>query len=280
MELSILVISHNSSRVLPECLERLQTHYPHAQKVVVDAASSDGSLELARQWPGLKTLSIANRGYAYAVNRGLEVAGGHYVAIMNSDVYLEAGDLEALAAALDSHPKAAMAGPVLMTPRGRPQSFGPLYAPYYLNLRRPRPVAWVSGALIVLKRDCLPELGGMDERFFFYNEDMEWGIRARRKGFQVLLVPRKVLHAGGASTPNDPRFIAEGYRGGLLLSQTHYSRIHGLHRKAVLLEAYLRVLLDPNPKRKTAYSLLLSRLGRQKELPSSFLLEESSKIHP
>lgn len=280
VELSILVISHNSSRVLPECLERLHKYYPHAQQVVVDAASSDGSLELARQWPNLKTLSVANRGYAYAVNRGLEVVSGHYVAIMNSDVYLEAGDLEALVAALTTHPKAVMAGPVLITPQGRPQSFGPFYAPYYFNLHKPRPVTWISGALIVLRRDHLPQLGGMDERFFFYNEDMEWGIRARRKGFEVLLIPRKVLHLGGASTPNDPRFIAEGYRGGLLLSQAHYSWIHGLHRKAVLLEAQLRVTLDPNPKRKAAYKLLLSRLGRQKDLPSSFLLEESSKIHP
>ncbi|WP_245533671.1 glycosyltransferase family 2 protein [Calidithermus timidus] len=280
MELSILVISHNSSQVLPECLERLQAHYPHAQRVVVDAASSDGSLELAQRWPGLQTLSVPNRGYAYAANRGLEVAVGDYVAIMNSDVYLEAGDLEALVAALTAHPKAVMAGPVLITPQGHPQSFGPLYAPHYFKLHKPRPVTWISGALIVLRRDRLPELGGMDERFFFYNEDMEWSIRARRKGFQVLLVPRKVLHLGGASTPNDPRFIAEGYRGGLLLSQTHYSWIHGLHRKAVLLEAQLRILLDPNPKRKAAYSLLLSRLRQQKGLPSSFLLEERSKIRP
>lgn len=280
MELSVLVIAHNSSRVLPECLERLRRHYPHAEQVMVDAASSDGSLELARQWPGLKTLSVANRGYAHAVNRGLEVAGGRYVAVMNSDVYLEAGDLEALVTALDTHPKAVMAGPVLMTPQGRPQSFGPLYAHHYFNLRKPRPVAWISGALIVLKREHLPELGGMDERFFFYNEDMEWGIRARRKGFQVLLVPRRVLHLGGASTPNDPRFIAEGYRGGLLLSQTHYPWIHGLHRKAVWLEARLRLSLDPDPKRKAAYSLLLTRLGQQKDPPPSFLLEESSKIRP
>jgi N-acetylglucosaminyl-diphospho-decaprenol L-rhamnosyltransferase len=266
--------------VLPECLERLHRHYPHAEQVMVDVASSDGSLEIARRWPGLKTLSVTNRGYAYAVNRGLEVVSGRYVAIMNSDVYLEPGDLEALVTALSVHPIAVMAGPLLMTPQGRPQSFGPLYARYYFNLRRPRPVAWISGALIVLKREHLLELGGMDERFFFYNEDMEWGIRARRKGFRVLLVPRKVLHLGGSSTPNDPRFIAEGYRGGLLLSRTHYPWIHGLHRKAVWLEAQLRVVLDPDPKRKAAYSLLLSRLRRQKDPPSSFLLEESSKIHP
>ncbi|RIH84001.1 N-acetylglucosaminyl-diphospho-decaprenol L-rhamnosyltransferase [Calidithermus terrae] len=280
MELSVVVISHNSLRVLPECLERLQRHYPHAQLIVVDAASSDGSLEFARQFPGVKALSVANRGYAYAVNRGLEAATGRRVAVMNSDVYLEAGDLEALGAALDDHPKAVMAGPVLVTPHGRPQSFGPLYVPYYLNLRAPRAVSWISGALILLKRELLLELGGMDERLFFYNEDLEWGIRARRKGFGVLLVPRRVLHLGGASTPNDPRFIAEGYRGGLIVSQTHYPWLHGLHRKAVWLEAQLRVLLDPNPKHKTAYSLLLSRLGQQKDLPPSFLLEESSKIHP
>lgn len=123
---------------------------------------------------------------------------------MNSDVYLEPGDLEALQAALEAHPRAAMAGPTLYTPQGRLQSFGPLYAPNYWNLRRPRAVGWVSGALIMVRKSALQEIGGMDERFFFYNEDLEWCTRARRKGWQVLLVPRRVLHLGGEPTPKTP----------------------------------------------------------------------------
>ncbi len=108
----------------------------------------------------------------------------------------------------------------------------------------------------------------MDERFFFYNEDLEWCTRARRKGWQVLLVPRRVLHLGGSSTPKDPRFIAEGYRGGLLFTRDYYPYLHGLHRKAVWLEAHLRLWFEAHPMRKESYRLLLDRLnGEHLDVP-------------
>ncbi|WP_299431194.1 glycosyltransferase family 2 protein, partial [uncultured Meiothermus sp.] len=184
-----------------------------------------------------------------------------WVVEMNSDVYLEAGDLEALRDALQQNPRAALAGPTLRTPRGKLQSHGLFYAPHYWNLHRPRAVGWVSGALIMAPRTALQEIGGMDERFFFYNEDLEWGARARRKGWQVLLVPRKVLHLGGGSAPQDPRFMAEGYRGGLLYTRQYHPALHGLHRKAVWLEAHLRLWLEAHPVRKASYRLILDRLN-------------------
>ena len=223
------------------------------------------------EFPQVRLLGVANRGYAYAVNRGLEQTQGSYTVVMNSDIYLEPGDLEALQRALEDSPKAALAGPVLVTPRGKPQSFGPFYAPNYWRLRQPRPVSWLSGALLMVRRAALERLGGMDERFFFYNEDLEWGLRARRLGCKNLLVPRPVLHLGGASTPRDPRFIAEGYRGGLLLSAEYYPWLHGLHQKTIWLEAQLRLRLDPNPVRRKAYRLLADWLSRENVNTSLFL---------
>ncbi|WP_241476966.1 glycosyltransferase family 2 protein [Meiothermus ruber] len=118
------------------------------------------------------------------------------------------------------------------------------------------------------RQSALQEIGGMDERFFFYNEDLEWCTRARRKGWQVLLVPRRVLHLGGSSTPKDPRFIAEGYRGGLLFTRDYYPYLHGLHRKAVWLEAHLRLWFEAHPMRKESYRLLLDRLnGEHLDVP-------------
>ncbi|KZK14910.1 glycosyltransferase family 2 protein [Meiothermus taiwanensis] len=261
-ELSIIIVSHNTQGILSECLQRLKAYYPQAELIVADSGSTDGSPDwVAASYPEVRLLRLPNRGYAYAVNRGLEVAQRPWVVEMNSDVYLEPGDLEALQAALEAHPRAAMAGPTLYTPQGRLQSFGPLYAPNYWNLRRPRAVGWVSGALIMVRKSALQEIGGMDERFFFYNEDLEWCTRARRKGWQVLLVPRRVLHLGGSSTPKDPRFIAEGYRGGLLFTQDYYPHLHGLHRKAVWLEAHLRQWLDPNLVLREGYREIAKMLS-------------------
>lgn len=273
-DFSILIVSHNTQGILSECLQRLKTHYPHAELIVADSGSTDGSPDwVAAAYPEVRLLRLPNRGYAYAVNRGLEVAQRPWVVEMNSDVYLEQGDLEALQMALEANPKAAMAGPTLYTPEGRLQSFGPLYAPYYWNLRSPRAVRWVSGAIIMARKSALQEIGGMDERFFFYNEDLEWCTRARRKGWQVLLVPRRVLHLGGSSTPKDPRFIAEGYRGGLLFTRDYYPYLHGLHRKAVWLEAHLRLWLDPNTLRRQGYGLILQMLQDRLLDVSPFLRE-------
>lgn len=271
---SIVVVSYNARSVLAECLRRLQQHYPEAETIVADSASSDGSPAWVKQHhPRVGLLKLPNRGYAFAVNRGLGAASRPWVVQMNSDVYLEAGDLEALQAALENHPRAAFAGPSLCTPEGRLQSHGLLYAPSYWGLRQPRAVGWVSGALIMAKAQALSDVGGMDERFFFYNEDLDWCTRARRKGWQVLLVPRRVLHLGGSSTPKDPRFIAEGYRGGLLYTRIHHPWLHGLHRKAVWLEAQLRLWFDPSPLQKEGYRLILQMLG-EGSLDTSPLLAE------
>lgn len=273
-DFSIVVVSHNTQGILRECLHRLKVHYPQAELIVADSGSTDGSPDwVAASCPEVRLLRLPNQGYAYAVNRGLEAAQRPWLVEMNSDIYLEPGDLEALQKALQANPKAAMAGPTLHTPKGELQSFGPLYAPNYWNLRRPRAVSWISGALIMARRAALQEIGGMDERFFFYNEDLEWCTRARRKGWQVLLVPRRVLHLGGSSTPKDPRFIAEGYRGGLLYTQMHFPSLHGLHRKAVWLEAQLHRWLDPDPLRRQGYGLILQMI-RERSLNTSLFLRE------
>jgi len=76
------------------------------------------------EFPQVSLIAVANRGYAYAVNRGLEHTQGAYTAVMNSDIYLEPADLQALQQALDADPTAALAGPVLFTHSGSRQSFG------------------------------------------------------------------------------------------------------------------------------------------------------------
>jgi GT2 family glycosyltransferase len=270
-ELSVVVVSHNNKAVLLECLERIQAGYPEAEVVVVDSGSSDGSAEaVAACYPQWRLLRVDNRGYPAAVNRGLAVCTRDLLVQMNSDVYLQKGDLEALAAVLRQHPRAALVGPTLVTPRGQYQSFGPFYAPNYWFLKAPRRVGWISGALTLMPRAAYQDVGGMDERFFFYNDDLEWCTRARRKGWQVLLVPRRVLHLGGSSTPKDPRFIAEGYRGGLLFTRDYYPYLHGLHQKAVWLEAHLRLWLEAQPEHRATYRLILDKL-QEGSLDTPFL---------
>ncbi len=258
---SVVVVTHKNTSVLRQCLERLFAHHPDAEVIVVDTGFVGE--QAAAEFPKTRIIRTENRGYAYAVNRGLEVASRGWVVVINDDVLLEATDLAVLRQALMNEPKAAFAGPTLVTPQGRLQGFGPLYHLNYLALRKPRRVAWISGALMLMPRNVIDVLGGMDERYFFYNEDTEWCLRARRKGYCVLLVSRRVLHLGGASTPDDPRLIAEGYRGGLRLSRDYYPPLHGLHRKVVWLEAWLRARFDRNQTRRQGHRLILDMLKKE-----------------
>ncbi len=239
--------------------------------IVVDSGSSDGSPQMVREkYPQAKLIEVANRGYPFAVNRGLEAATQPWLVQMNSDVYVEAGDLEALQLALQENPKAAFAGPILVNQEGKRQSFG-LFNLSFGNPNKPKTVSWISGAIMVLGREAYQDLGGMDERIFFYNEEIEWCWRAKRKGWVSLLVPHKVIHLAGSSTPQDPRFIAEGYRGGLLLSQEYLPFWHGLHKKLVWLEATLRIRFDPDPVRSQGYKILLNLLEKGNLEVSPFL---------
>lgn len=266
--LSLIVISHNSCAITLECLARVIASYPEVELVVVDTGSSDGSPEaIAEQFPGVRVLRVPNRGYPFAVNRGLEVARGQYLVEMNSDVFLAPGDLEAIIEPL-ADPTVAMSGPTLINSEGRVQGFGLFSRP---PSNHPRPRSWISGALIALRRETLAKIGGMDQRFVFYNDDLEWGFRARRLGYRVVQVPRRVIHLGGASTPNDPRFLAEGYRGGMLVSREYYPKLHGAHRRLVGLEAALRLRLDPDPSRREAYRLI-AQMAHSGELDKSPLV--------
>jgi N-acetylglucosaminyl-diphospho-decaprenol L-rhamnosyltransferase len=258
-ELGLVVVSHNTRAILAEALKRL-SRYPEVEVLVVDTASSDGSPEEALRW-NRRLLQVENRGYAYAVNRGLEALHNPVLGFMNSDVFLEAGDLEALLEAL-TLPRVGPVGPLFVDAHGRLPSFGPLYAPYRWNLRQPRAVPWISGALMLFTRTFLEKVGPLDEGFFFYNEDLEWCLRARRQGYRVMMVPRRVVHLGGASTPSQPAWLAEGYRGGLRLSARYYPKFHGLHRKWVYLEASIGRRWSPSSLRRQAYALIAGYLAR------------------
>ena len=268
--LSLVVVSHNTCAVTLVCLAKVASAYPELELIVVDTGSSDGSPELIEEkFPSARLLGVANRGYPYAVNRGLELARGEYLIEMNSDIFLKPGDLEAIIEPL-ADSKVALSGPTLVDANGKLQGFGLFSRP---PSGRVRLRSWISGALIALRRETLETIGAMDQRFVFYNDDLEWGLRARRLGYRVVQVPRRVLHLGGASTPKDPRFLAEGYRGGMLVSREYYPKLHPWHRRLVSLEAGLRVRLDPDSNRRSAYQMI-GRMARAGELDSSPLALE------
>ncbi len=224
---SAIIVSYNTRHHLELCLNALlpQMH-PGDEAIVVDNGSTDGSLEmLNHQIPSIKVLSLAeNIGYAAANNCAFSVASGDFVLLLNSDAYLFPDCLDRLREVLSLHPQAAAAGPKLLNSDGsiQPSCF-PIPSPArswlenFWMLRRlenhpasldPLVVESVTGAVMLIRRTALEEIGWFDERFFLYAEEADWCMRCRRLNRLILYVSSaEAVHDEGASGGVNSMFV-------------------------------------------------------------------------
>ena len=237
---SAVVVNYKAPVHLVQCVRSLRAEGV-GDVVVVDNQSGDGSREtLAADDPGARFLdSGANLGYGTAANRGATLALGDLLLVCNSDVVLEPGAVKALAAVLDADRRVAIAGPRVENRDGTlypsPRTFPDLgvaighaflgqVAPGNRFTRRYRMLDWdhaqaldadwVSGACFLVRREAWVALGGFDESYFMYAEDVDLCWRAKRAGWKVAFEPAaRVTHAQGASTDLRPyRMIVEHHR--------------------------------------------------------------------
>lgn len=252
--LSIVIVSFNARVDLVNCLLSLKKHppsHPH-EVIVVDNASSDGSVEAARKIPGVHIVEMGrNAGFAAANNAGIAVSRGDLLLLLNSDTLVPSGALDALMAKLAATPAAGVAGPRLVDEGGLAElSFGRMISP--LNeLRQKRRteewiaretlreqfVDWVSGAcLLVWRRDAV-RAGLLDERFFLYTEDVDFCHAVRNLGRKVLFTPvATITHLRGRSRSSRPEASQRAYRASHI---AFYEKHHPLW--APVLKLYLRV---------------------------------------
>ncbi len=218
---SAVIPSWNGRRWLPECLAALAAQRPEPHEViVVDNGSRDGSLEYLRdEHPEVTVLPLgANTGFAHAANRGLERASTELVALINTDVVLEPGWLSAMAGALVADPGAASAAckMVSMAEPGVVYDAGDILRRDGACEQRGRfrrddgrwdrtgEVFGACAGAAVYRRGPVLELGGFDERYFAYLEDVDLSLRLRLAGWRCLYVPAVARHAGAGSSSQLP----------------------------------------------------------------------------
>jgi GT2 family glycosyltransferase len=255
---SVIVVSYNTRERLLACLAALQARVSlPLEVIVVDNASADGSAAAVRaRFPGAIVLeNAANVGFARANNQGLERARGDYALILNSDAEVGAGCVETLARLLDARPDVGIVGPRTRFADGRIQvSFGPMLTPWAEwrqrrlvhgvaagepeALRRAEALAavehepaWVSGSCFLARRRAIDQVGGFDEGFFLYEEDVDLCVRVRGAGWRVVFTPAAdAVHHLGAS-------MAESAGAGLEYHRSHlrfYAKHQGWGPRLVL----------------------------------------------
>ncbi len=265
-EVSVVVVNHDAGEVLTTFLESLRAEHGKEvelrEVVVVDNASTDGSSDGVDTGPGvhppvrvLRTGS--NLGYGAGANRGVATTGADLVLVSNPDVAVHGGALAALAAAMAGDPTMAIAGPCILAPDGTryPSArrfpsmmvaaghtvlglvapgnrFTRRYRMDDLDLTTSVAVDWVSGACFMARRRAFDELGGFDESYFMYLEEVDLCWRAHRAGWTVAYVPTAVVtHLQGRSTARRP------YR---MLLAHHRSALHFASRT---VEGWRRMIL-------------------------------------
>jgi N-acetylglucosaminyl-diphospho-decaprenol L-rhamnosyltransferase len=255
--IAVVLIALDGGEDIVSCLRSVVSESP-AEIVVVDNASTDGSADrIASAFPSVRLVRNArNVGFGPAVNQGVRAAASPYVFIVNQDATVKAGSLAALEAALDAHPKAAAVGALVRNPDGTVQptkrtfpSFGQAvlhgivgifrpsnpgtrgYVHAYDDVTSDRTVDWVSGPAMALRREAFDAVGGFDEAFFFFVEDVDLCRRFRDAGWEVWFVPgAEVTHAWGGSWTRRPlkfmwmhqrnlfRYVTKHYRGAWVLA--------------------------------------------------------------
>lgn len=225
--LDIVIVNYNNHEDLAACLASIFQTPPRTlgRVFVVDNASTDDSQAyVASAWPQVHLMALPdNRGFAAANNVAIRAATAPLVLLLNSDTLVPEGAIDTLVARLDAT-DAVAAGPLLVDAQGRPEvSFGPMLSPI-AELRqsvrvrlarsrrlwaqratarlvaRERPVDWVSGGCLLVRRAQALAAGLLDERYFLYEEDVDFCAALRAQGGIVLFTPHaRVIHLRGRS---------------------------------------------------------------------------------
>lgn len=234
---SVIVVTYNSAADIGACVESVAASSVPTEIIVVDNASRDATVRVAEAaMRGLpQARLIANRdnlGFAAAVNIGLRAAQGDFFLLLNPDSILRPDTIERALGALVADPKAGMAGCLLLNPDGTEQAGARRYTPTpwrslmrvlrldrvlhhprfgsFLMHQEPLPdkptaIEAIAGAFMLVRREALEQVGPMDEGYFLHCEDLDWCLRFRKGGWNVLFVPDAVtMHRKGRSSAATP----------------------------------------------------------------------------
>ena len=240
------------------CLESLENNtYPNHRIIVLDNASTDGSVAaIAGAYPQVEIISLQdNKGYAGNNNVGIIAAvaqGADWVFVLNEDTILAPDCLEKMISVAMDEPQCGIVGPlvyhfdepeVIQSAGG---SLGPLWQSKHEGQNEPdrgqypapRRVEWISGCAILVRKEVIDQVGMLDERFFYYWEETEWCLRARRGGWNIFLVPTAKLWHKGVQRDYKPNPNVTYYntRNRLLMMAKHSAPIK------VRLAAFLEII--------------------------------------
>jgi GT2 family glycosyltransferase len=267
MKVSIIIVNYNTRELLRNSLISISKYVEASHEViVVDNASKDDSVTILKPaFPHVHFIeSKENLGFAAGNNLGLSQAVGDYIFFLNPDTELVDSSLDRLILFLDKNPKAGIAAPQLRYGNGTLQrSIRPFYSfwgsladnrymnpvlarfprlnkvvPVILDHHKQSTVDWVKGAAILIRTDLVKEIGGFDEQFWIYGEEMDLCKQVWKRGYSINYLPDSIiLHFEGQSTRQaSQKMFIQNYK-------SFYLYLKKNHSKSELMWYHRRVLL-------------------------------------
>lgn len=291
MDLSVIIVNYNVKEFLQNLIHSIKKASANLQTeiIVVDNASDDGSVELIREkFPEVNLISNpTNLGFSRANNIGLKTASGKYFLLINPDTLVAEDTFEKMIKFFEENADAGLAGCKILNPDGSLQlacrrSFpGPwtsftkvtglsnlfpsskLFARYnltYLDENQTYEVDAISGSFMMMKREVYEKIGGFDEEFFMYGEDLDLCYRIQKAGFKVFYVhTTQIIHYKGESTK----------RSNLDETKIFYNAMHLFVKKhlssSFLVEAILQSAIG--------FRKLFAFIGKRKLIFNSVILD-------
>ena len=267
-DVSVIVVTYDGRDLLRRCLAALAADAPHEatrELIVVDQASSDGTGSwLQAEHPDVRLVPLErNVGFGAGNNRGAALAGGRWLLLLNSDCFVDPGAIDELVRFGEGAPEIGIVAPRLRWPDGSLQrSCRRFPSPYriateYLYLRKlaprsaalngfycgefahdaPRRVDWLTGACLLVRRELYERLGGFDESFFMYSEEVDLCRRALDLGFETWFDPvAGATHVWGGTAKRDPGpALRENVRSQLRYLDRHDGRAAAEAARGVML---------------------------------------------
>jgi len=256
-DLSIVLVHRNGVEMLRDCLATIDdacAGITHEVLLVDNGSTDDSAAMVRREFPRVRLhVNRENAGFTRANNQGIRASRGRHVALLNNDTLCHEGAFSTLVAELDATPDAGIAAPMLLNTDGSRQFSFRTFPGFqqalfsreslltrvfpnnpdsarYLRADDPgdaaQDVDWVSGACMVIRRELINRIGGLDESFFMYSEDVDYCLRAWRDGWRVIYRPNAVVtHLGGQTSSRTPfRPIFERHKSMYRFYKKHYSR--------------------------------------------------------
>lgn len=232
MQISVIIVNYNVKVFLAHTLDAVKRSMNNinGEIIVVDNASDDGSVEMLKEkFPDVRLIvNKKNIGFGAANNLAMKEARGEYFLLLNPDTVIQEDTVRVMVDFMQQHPTVGIAGCKILNPDGslqlacrrsfptpwvaftkisglsslfpRSRLFGK-YNLTYLNPEELSEVDAISGSCMVVRRNVYEQVGGFDEQFFMYGEDLDWCYRIKQAGWNVMYVPTtQIIHYKGEST--------------------------------------------------------------------------------